>query len=192
MKLPEPKKILSGILLVVFIISITLLLWQLAGYISSDEKAQELVASYGYFAVFLVSFISGFNFIVPVPAASFIPVFMAGGLNLTVVIIFLSIGAIFANVAGYYLGRAGNHYAKHKHPEWNKRVSDLVKKHSRLVPWCVLLLATFLPFPDEVYLIPLGIAGATFRQVIPPMIVGTVIYQTVTAIGVNHIFSLLS
>jgi len=190
MKTPSLHKALSAVLLILFIGTITFLLWQLADFISTDDNARELVANYGYFAVFIVSFVSGFNFIVPIPAASFIPVFMAGGLYLPLVIIFLSVGAVFANTLAFYLGRIGHHYSKQKHPEWHARINTLVSKHSRLVPWYVLALAALLPFPDEVYLIPLGVAGATVRQVIPTMIIGTVIYQTITATGVNHLFSL--
>lgn len=160
----------------------------LAEYISSDNSSRELIQDYGYFGIVLVSFVAGLNFILPIPAATFVPIFTAGGISLPEIILFLIIGTMAANLLSYYIGRYGGTVAESHYPKLQKKLLSLYRNQSRWLPYFVFGFAAFIPLPDEVYLIPLGIIGVKLKQFIIPLILGTATYQTLAALGVDNLF----
>src|SRR5258707_14010793 len=57
----------------VVILGLAVLLGDLA---QNNEFVKNFISSYGYFALFIVSFIGGLNLFVPVPVIAFMPVFL--------------------------------------------------------------------------------------------------------------------
>lgn len=160
----------------------------LAEYIATDLSSRELIQDYGYFGILLVSFVAGLNMFVPIPAATFVPVFTAGGISLPEIILFLVIGTMAANLLSYYLGYYGGTITKSHYPNLQKKLLTLYQGKSKWLPYFVFGFASFIPLPDEVYLIPLGIIGIKLRHFIVPLVLGTATYQTLASLGVDNLF----
>lgn len=184
------KKIFHSLLIVIAIIGIFSLSLYLTKYVTNDEGAQILVQQFGYIGVFLISFITGLSFISPVPAATFSPIFTAGGIPLFVTITLAVIGTMCANFVSYFIGRLGHNFTNTHYPKIQQKIFDIYAKRKELLPYFVFGFAAFIPIPDEVYLIPLGIIGVKIREFILPLFLGTVFFQTITALGFHNIFTL--
>ena len=167
-------------------------IFHLAQFITQDEAARTLVQSYGYFGVVLVSYIAGLNAVVPVPAVSFVPVFTAAGLWMPLIITMLIIGTTLADLTAYYLAALGRQFAANKHPriqEW----TDWLATDGRdiyIAPF-VFIYATISPFPNEVILVPLALAGIRLRVLIIPLLLGNIVFQTAFALGFQSVFDYL-
>ena len=184
------KKIFHSLLIVIANIGIFSLSIYLTKYVANDEGAQILVQQFGYIGVLLISFITGLSFISPVPAATFSPIFTAGGIPLFVTITLAVIGTMCANFVSYFIGRLGHNFTNTHYPKIQQKIFHIYTKRKELLPYMVFGFAALIPMPDEVYLIPLGIIGVKLREFILPLFLGTVFFQTVTAFGFHNIFSL--
>jgi membrane protein YqaA with SNARE-associated domain len=186
----QKHKFLS-VLIFIGVIAITLTAsWYLTAYVLHDVGSQEFIQDFGYFGIFIISLVAGLNILVPVPAASFVPVFTAGGISLFSIIALLVAGTMAANFISYATGKFGSKIATSHYPKLQKKLNTLYTKNQTLLPYFVFGFAAFIPVPDEVYLVPLGIIGVHFTKIIIPLFIGTVLYQTLAAFGVTNIFKL--
>jgi len=169
------------------LVYVSLLLTQ---FVTDDSSSQLLIREFGYIGIILISFVSGINFLVPVPASTFIPIFTAGGIALPVAIILLVIGTMSANILTYYIGRAGHKLTKIKYPTIQEKILSVYENKKHLLPYFVFLFAALIPFPNEVYLIPLGIIGIKLKVFILPLLSVTILFQSLTALGFQNVFDL--
>lgn len=190
-KLIVVNKIFHFLILISVIVAIFSISLFLTHHVTNDSGAQLLVQQFGYFGVLLISFIAGLNLIVPVPAATFVPVFTAGGIPLPIIILLLVIGTMSANLLSYFIGKLGHSFTSTHYPKIQKRIFKNYAERKNLLPYFVFAFAAFIPLPDEVYLIPLGIIGVKIREFIIPLVLGTITFQTLTALGVQNIFSII-
>jgi membrane protein YqaA with SNARE-associated domain len=160
----------------------------LAQYVSADDVSQKLIQDFGHLGILVISFVAGLNALVPVPAATFVPVFTAGGISLPTIIIFLTIGTMAANLISFAIGVYGGNITETHYPHIQKKLLAFYKGKERWLPYFVLGFAALIPFPDEVYLIPLGIIGIKLRHFIIPLTIGTFLYQAMAAYGVDNVF----
>jgi len=184
-KLKKALNILAFLLVLSVSIYLSVLLAQ---YVSTDDSSQKLIQDFGYLGILVISFVAGMNALVPVPAATFVPVFTAGGISLPVIILLLTIGTMAANLISFAIGLYGGNITETHYPHIQKKLLAFYKGKERWLPYFVLGFASLIPFPDEVYLIPLGIIGIKLRHFIIPLIIGTFIYQTLSAYGVDNVF----
>lgn len=178
----DKGKIIFGVL---FVVALFVGAVFAAGYIQDNSNLQELISSFGYLGVFIVSVIGGLNLFIPVPATAFIPVFIAAGLSLPLMISVMVIGTTTADLASYYLGTL----LKTRVEKPNYKIYKFVKK------WCegkpkatqliVFLYAAFIPFPNELLLLPLGTLGVKLRTLILAFTLGTAIHITGIAYGLS-------
>ena len=160
----------------------------LSQYVANSDASQLLIQQYGYLGILAVSFIAGLNLFIPIPAATFVPVFTAGGISLFEIIVLLVIGTMAANLLSYYLGRYGGKITHTHYPELQKKLVSLYTKRKKWLVYFVFLFTALMPLPDEVFLIPLGVIGVKLKQFIIPLTLGTICYQTLAAFGVHNIF----
>lgn len=158
--------------------------------VRGNEAALALVEQYGHFGIFLAALVGGFNVFVPVPAAVLTPVFMEAGFSLYVIIFILTLGTTVADSIGYALGVIGRHATAKAPPHWVQDIEQWVGERPTLVVPTVFLYAAFIPFPNEILLLPLGLAGFRYRTLILPLIGGSLLNQTMLATGFNGIFSI--
>lgn len=173
----------SVITLVVIVVAFTLLLW-VSQSLSQNEQIQNATADFGYVGVVIIAVIAGLNAIVPIPAATFTPVFLAAGLSLPLVVIALAAGTLIADFTSFFLGRLSRELIIHKHPKIVGFVTTWQAQNSRWTFVLVTLYAAFVPLPNEVILIPLGLTGVSFKNLIIPLILGNLLSQLVLVYGI--------
>ncbi len=160
----------------------------LADYVRESSTAQMLVERFGYLGMLGLSIISGLNLFVPIPAATFTPIYTAAGFPLYGIIITLVVGTTLADSIGYLIGRGGKELVEENYPAIQKRIQRTAEKHSLYIIPGVFLWASFSPLPNETMLIPLALAGVRFRTLILPLLCGNIVHQTLFAYGLSSIF----
>ena len=163
----------------------------LANYIANNDTARNLVGQFGYLGIFVVSIVAGLNVFVPIPAATFVPVFTAAGLWIPLIIIVLALGTTIADMIGYFIGRLSKEFAEENYPRTYSRLLFLSEEHHNLILPLLFLYAAFVPFPNEAIIIPLALIGFKFRKFLIPLILGNLINQTALAYGAVNIFALI-
>lgn len=181
------KKIINSVLFIGVIMAVLVASFFLTQYVSADEASQKLIQEFGYLAVLAISFIAGLNLFLPVPAATFVSIFTAGGMSLPVIIFLLVIGTMAANLLSFAIGHYGRHVTKSHYPKIQNWLTNLYTKHQKYLPHFIFGFTALVPLPDEVYLIPLGIIGIRLREIIFPLLMGTIVYQTLAAYGIDNV-----
>jgi len=129
----------------------------------------QILLQYGYFGVFIISFIGTASIIVPVPYTLII-----FGLSLTgqwdpiLLTIAGGTGSAIGELSGYLLGYFGRRIVSE---ERQKKMTYLVKLFDRYGPLAIFLFA-LTPLPDDVLFIPLGILRYKFYKAFIPALIG--------------------
>ncbi len=180
---------------IISLVVITLLVvagsFYFANELNSNDEALKWVQSLGYLGILGLSIIGGLNMIVPVPVAVFTPIFTEAGYSIYSVLTLLIIGTVIADIIGYGLGRFGRAATAQNPPQIIKTIENLIAKRPKLVVPIVTIYAAFAPLPNELILIPLGLAGFRFISLIPALIIGNIIHQLILVYGIDSIFNLI-
>lgn len=182
--------ILKPTIKLIIALAIIVVAFWLAQYIKDSEFARGVVGSYGYIGVFVISFISGLNLIVPVPAFSFVPLFLESGLTIWMIIVVMTIGMAFADSIAYFIGYSGRKLAKTWGTGKTFKHLDVLQHRYYWGPVVILFLyATLVPFPNELILIPLGFLGYKLRHLFLPYFAGNLIFNTFASFGIVNLFN---
>ena len=171
---------------------LTVAYW-LARLAQSSEAVRMTVASYGYIGIFIVSFISGLNLVVPIPAVAFLPVFIEAGFSFVLSAAVMAAGMTVADSVAYgfgVLGRKAYSAAKGNGPAVRRIMS--FRKHHKHGPLLALFVyASVAPLPNELLVIPMGVLGYRLRVIMPIVFVGNVIFNYLYASGIVRLFDLV-
>jgi len=150
------KLVLQVIALAIVVATI----FSLSIWITRNQGVLDTITSYGYIGAFIISVISGFNLVIPIPAASFTPLFLSAGLSLPFLIITISLGMTIADMIGFFIGRTGRTALKETSslPAWIKSYKDS-KNNNFWVIGGLFLYSAFIPLPNELVVIPLALLG---------------------------------
>lgn len=159
---------------------------------SGNEMIQEIVASYGYIGIFVAALVSGFNLFVPIPAASFVPLFIESGLSFWPTVFVISIGMTSADMLSFILACAGRDIASESlGQKVFEKFHNLREKYYRSPLLVMFLFAAFAPLPNEMLLVPAAFMGYKARVLIPIVFAGNVIFNILFAKGLLKIFPAL-
>ena len=184
------KKARKFIYILVFVGFISLAFW-LSEEASQNEIVQNIISRYGYLGVLVASFISGLNLIVPIPAITFLPALVAAGLNHWLTIIVITIGMTMGEMVGYVIGHTGRHLASPPTIVGAMNQLEHIKNKYHINPIMVLLIyASVVPFPNETLVIPLSFLGYRFKQILPAVLAGNLIFNSLSALGLINLFRL--
>lgn len=161
----------------------------LAQYVEHNAAAQALVSQFGYAGIVFLALVAGLNVILPIPAASFTPVFLAADLSMPLIILSLVVGTIIADFIGYLIGRFGHTFVSTHYPKTQQKLRTIREQHRRWLLPFVGFYAAFVPFPNEAMLIPLAVSGVRFSALLIPLLIGNAINQTILAYGINNFFT---
>jgi len=179
------KNILHAVIKVAFVAILLFFIFQFAGYISENDHLVDTVNQWGYLAAFGVALVSGFNFVIPIPAAAFLPVFITAGLNIYIVVLILALGLTLADSIAYLVGNAGKNLLS---DEREKKLADLFEslqnKNSWLLPLFIILYASFVPVPNEVIVVPLAFVGYKFKYIFPLIFIGNFVFNILAVWGI--------
>ncbi len=175
-----------GIITVLIVIIIVVLF--AAQYIESSDTAQTFVTKLGYIGVTIIAVVTGLNVIVPIPAFTLTPIFTTAGLSLPGIILALAIGTLIADVLGFLFGNwSRGHIYKH-YPKVIGFLENVYIRSPHLIVPVIFLYAAFMPFPNEVLVIPLALLKVRLRLLILPLFLGNLIHQAIYAYGMQGIF----
>ena len=155
---------------------------------SESLVIQEVVETYGYFGVLISSVVSSLNPIVPIPVVAFVPVFLSAGLEFWPVTLAIALGVTLGDTIGYFIGRAGFAVLSGHMEEYMVKIKEWRKKYPK-APLGVLFAYTLVvPAPNELIVIPLALAGYRLAHILPILLVGNFIFNTVLASGLVTVF----
>ena len=175
-----------------FLIALSLVLVYWVIILLVPEMTSPLVSFYywmldvatimGYPGVVIISFLGNAAILFPLPYMGV--AFILGGvrdLGGTVFVfdpwligILGGLGATIGEVTGYALGYAGNRFIDE---DQTNGFLQIVEKYPRATPLVLWFLAA-TPIPDDVVIIPLGIARYPFWKVFIPQLIGKIMFLT--------------
>jgi membrane protein YqaA with SNARE-associated domain len=155
----------------------------LADYVATNDGAQAIIARFGYAGVLAISVIAGLSTFVPIPPASFVPVFTAAGLTFPLIILTLVIGTTIADLLGYLFGSVSKDFVGSHYPRLHHHITDLELHHQNWIIPFIALYAAFSPLPNELMVIPFGVLGVPLRKILFPLILGTATHHLLVAYG---------
>lgn len=185
------QRILRVFLLVCVVVLILVGTVHLTEYVSQNGTAQEIANRFGYIGIVAIAAVAGLNVVVPLPAATLTPVFVAAGLWLPLVVLMLVVGTTIADLVGYYVGKLSKDFVEATYPKTYQRLLKIHSKNRWLLLPFVFIYSAFIPLPNEAILIPIAMMGVSLRTFIVPLVAGTVVSQTALAFGAQEIFSIL-
>ena len=185
------KHHLKIILAIVAFALITIAAFFLAESINQNESIRSFVQSLGIFGVVFVGLIGGLNAFVPIPPATFAPIFLEADMSTLMIVSGFIIGTTIADSVGFMIGWLGSSYTSTHHPELTERLQSFMKKHERLIPYIVFGFFMLAPVPNETILIPLAIMGYRYKKLIVPLIIGNTLHQSLMVYGYSSIFTWL-
>lgn len=159
--------------------------------IADSQTIQALVSGFGYGGVFALAAASGFNILFPIPAISFIELFLAAGFSFAPLIVVISLGMSIGDSIGFLLGKVGAHIAEHVDKKTHPRIQQLLnwlhakQKQYRTLPYIILFFyVAFAPIPNEGLVIPMAFAGYKFRYMLPVIVAGNILFNITVATGI--------
>lgn len=135
---------------------------------------KNLALHYGYFGIFLISFIGAASIFFPIPYT--VIIFFLGGFNVGGVYVFeplliavaAGFGSTIGEFSGYLLGVGGRKVISEK---YKKKMDFLVRLFNRFGPVVIFLFA-LTPLPDDLLFIPLGIMRYSLVRAFIPALIG--------------------
>lgn len=183
------KTLLLLLAKVLALLGVLFVIYWVNTYAAEHDIVHAWVAQYGYAGVFVAAVISGFNLLVPVPVIGFYPFFLEVGLHPIWTVVLVSVGLTLGDMIGFFIGNQSRDFFSGKGEKMLKRIEHLEEKH-RMLPLVMLFFyIAFVPLPNELLVIPMAFFGFKFRHMAVAMLLGNILFNTLAAVGVYHIFS---
>lgn len=145
----------------------------------------------GYLISALFSFLGGTSILVPFPYYLIVMTFGAGGLNPFFLGICAGLGLIIGDATTYLIGYSGREIVPTK----------LGKLLEKFCTWCtskpgwlvsiILIIYGTMPLPNDLIMIPMGLARYPFWRVAAPLAIGNIIFNTLIAFAGFYGWNLL-
>ncbi|MCW4015519.1 MAG: VTT domain-containing protein [Candidatus Bathyarchaeota archaeon] len=141
-----------------------------------EDWMMEFALQFGYFGVFLISFIGSVSVIFPIPYT--LVIFALGSvLDPLFVAISGGLGAALGEMSGYALGYYGRSVVS---KERQKKMDYMVKLFDKYGSAAIFLFA-LTPLPDDLLFIPLGVMRYPFWKAFVPSLFGKILMTFVLA-----------
>jgi len=132
---------------------------------------------FGYFGVFLVSFVGAVSILFPIPSTLFIFWLGLMGFDPLMLMVAGGSGAALGELSGYLLGYYGRRILSQ---ERQQKMSYLVKMFGRYGPIAIFIFA-LTPLPDDLLFIPLGILRYSVVKAFIPALIGKLLMSYLLA-----------
>jgi len=156
-------------------------------YVMAHPEWAGQLQAMGYPGLFIVAAISGFNVLVPLPVAGFTPALTSAGYDPWMVILVFSLGMSVGDFAGYLLGLWGRHASGVKVPKFVHTLQQWSEEKPVLFMVSIFLYASFVPMPNEVFVIPLAFARVAWHRLLIPIAFGHVVLNTMIHLGFDFL-----
>ncbi|MEM1586964.1 MAG: VTT domain-containing protein [Candidatus Bathyarchaeia archaeon] len=139
---------------------------------------RDIAQKYGYFGVFLTSFLGTLSIVFPIPYT--IIIFMLGGLlDPNLLALSAGAGSVLGEIVGYLIGYYGFFFVS---DERRRKIEPIMKVFSKYGAIAIFIFA-LTPLPDDLLLIPLGIMRLPFTKVFLPCFLGKTVMCFILAYG---------
>ena len=179
------KKIFT--LVLIFI----LICWNVFLYVVGVDKVVGVISVNNiYWSLFVIATVSGTSFLT---SASFYSVFLSYSTAIAVnPLILAAVGGIGMSIGDslfFFLARKSTKVMDwDKHPVYHKFYNKIEKLPKSVVYLFTLFYATFIPLPNDILMITLGLLKFRYRTLIPIIIFGNFILLLLVANGVRYMF----
>lgn len=155
----------------------------MAYLISNSISAKEAVARFGYVGMTVMAYVCGLNIVIPVPIETFVPVFVASGLPAAGIIASLVIGTTAADLTAYGIAWYGGKSIDLSKWKFLKKLNEIEKKNAAYALATLFVWAAVIPLPNELVIVPLGLAGYRLRSLLIPFILGNIAHHALVVFG---------
>ncbi len=172
------KEIFIGLIVLLFI------LWTFLLYnFSPDEIVEFFGIGNGYIIVLILGFLGGTSILFPFPYYLFVLTFGAGGANPLLLGICAGFGVILGETTSYFVGYHGRIILSKKYQEkFNILCKHCnTKTNSILLTIVLFLYGAFVPFPNDLLILPLAAARYNYWKLIIPLGLGNIIFNIIIA-----------
>ncbi len=177
MRWAERHKILVTVLLLVVAFN------TLFFYISPTEIVEYIGVENSYVAAFLLATIGGVSTLTGAALFTTIVAFAAGGLDAKMLGVIAGLGIFVSNSIFFFLALYGRKSVPRQWHERLVRIEQWIKK--RISRKKILLLSylylSLTPFPDDVLMFGLVLAGYSYKKVAPILLAGGISIATLVA-----------
>ena len=169
---------------ILFLLAVVAFAIYLASLAQESGFVKKFILDYGYVGISLLSIISGLNIIVPIPIIAFFPLFIAAGLNQWLVILIVVIGITIADGISYIVGDIGRNVISERVKKKMKHLERLRDQYYWLPLVVLFLFASFVPFPNEVLVIPMAFLGYRLIHMLPLLLVGNAVFNILVMLSI--------
>ena len=140
------------------------------------DQMKNFALQYGYFGVFIISFIGSVSVVFPIPYT--IVIYLLGAvLNPVLVALSGGLGSALGEFSGYALGYYGRAVVNE---ERRRKMDYMVRLFGRYGPAAIFFFA-LTPLPDDLLFIPLGVMRYPFWKAFVPALLGKVLMTFILA-----------
>lgn len=152
-------------------------------YISPEEIVEFLGIKNGYIVAFVVSLVGGLSTLINFPYQLIIFTLGAGGLNPIFLGIIAGSGVMVGDSISYFIGFRGRSVLPDKLLVLFKKLYHwCLKCPPWLVPVALYLYGALIPFPNDLIVIPLGLARYSYWALIIPLGLGNITFNVLVAL----------
>ena len=186
MELSKREKKLLGVFVLISII----ILWALLlFYLPPTEIIDTIGVQNGYILTFFAALLGGTSVLFPFPYYLVVFTLGAGGLNPFLLGIFSGVGLMVGDSTSYLLGYSGREIITGKlATAFNKIHNWALQKPKWVMPSLLFCYGAFAPIPNDIVVIPLGLARYPFIRVVIPLVLGNMVFSTIIAFAGLHGF----
>jgi membrane protein YqaA with SNARE-associated domain len=142
------------------------------------EWMKNFAVQYGYFGIFLISFLGATSVFIPIPYT--VVIFTLGGLQIfdpLWIAVAAGTGAAIGEFSGYLIGFGGRRVIGEK---YKKKMDFLTKLFKKFGPIMIFVFA-LTPLPDDLLFIPLGIMRYSLLKAFIPALLGKFVSNFIIA-----------
>lgn len=167
---------------VLFLI-IIFIIWSFTVSNYGPEKIIEILGTNNaYFTLGLMALLGGSSILFPFPYYLFTISFGAAGLNPFLLGIAAGAGTLLGDATTYYIASKGRHLLPEKiNLKLQKILVWLMGRHPATFPIIAFLYSSIAPLPDDVLMVPAGIAHYPFSRLALGVGPGKVLFNTILA-----------
>src|SRR3989344_4787436 len=174
----KKKRFIGAIVLLIFFGAWLFLLYKI--------PATEIVARIGiensYALIFVLALIGGTSIIFPVPYYLVVATFAAGGSNPFLLAIMAGTGVSLGDSTSYLVGYGGREILNEKlRRTFNNFYNWAMKKPKWMFFSVLYLYPTLSPLPNDMIVVPLGLARFPYFKMIIPMWLGNMTFNLIAA-----------
>ena len=152
--------------------------------LQTNPDLASAIIRFGYVGVFFISVVSGFNLIVPIPAVAFLPALLGAGMDPYILVVVITLGMTVADSGAYFIGQAARTFTLSKHQSRIKdRIERIRRRYPRLPLFLLAVYASFVPLPNELFVVPLALLGYRPVPVILAVLIGNTIFNILAVLA---------